>query len=46
MKQDFSGAEVTKTALVELADDFKHNPVDFFLGSDVQTRGFVEILRS
>lgn len=44
MKQDFSGAEVTETALVELADDFKHNPVDFFLESDVQSRLY-EILR-
>lgn len=44
MKQDFSGAEVTETALVELADDFKRNPVDFFLESDVQSRLY-EIVR-
>lgn len=44
MKQDFSGAEVTETALEELANEFKCNPVDFFLESDVQARLY-EIVR-
>ena len=44
MKQDFSGAEVTETALAELADDFKRSPIDFFLESDVQSRLY-EIVR-
>lgn len=44
MDNNFSGAEVTESALAELADDFARNPVDFFLESDVQSRLY-EIVR-
>lgn len=44
MGDNLSGAEVTETALSELADDFARNPVDFFLESDVQSRLY-EIVR-
>lgn len=30
MERNFSGDEVTETALAELANEFKSNPVDFY----------------
>lgn len=38
VQQDFTGAEATEAALVELADDFIRNPIDFFLEADIQSR--------
>jgi|AntRauMinimDraft_3_1070383.scaffolds.fasta_scaffold02324_2 hypothetical protein len=45
MTYDYSGAEVTETALEEVAADFKDNPVDFFLESDIQSRLYETVRR-